>query len=498
MRTINELMKLRREKLDKLEELGQQPYGYSFDRTDLAADISKRYTDEKEGEETAIAGRLMAIRKMGKASFAHLQDKSGRIQIYVKKNQIGEESYAAFKLLDIGDIIGIKGRVFKTRTGEITVMVDDLTILSKNLRPLPIVKEKSDGDDTEVFDEFADKEMRYRQRYVDLIVNRDVKEVFLTRSRIISSIRSYLGAKEYVEVETPVLQPIYGGALARPFSTHHNTLDMELFLRIADELYLKRLIVGGFEGVYEIAKDFRNEGMDKDHNPEFTMLELYVAYKDYNFMMELTEEMISTACREVHGTTTCTFQGREIDFAPPWKRISYYEAIESACGVDLSSADENEIRDAAGTMNIDLSGIKGRGKLLDTIFSEKVEPGLQHPTFVKDFPLELSPLAKKHRSKAGVTERFEVFVAGMELCNSFSELNDPIDQRERFEEQARQRAGGDEEAMVVDEDYLRAMEYGMPPTGGLGVGIDRLVMLLTDSASIRDVILFPQMRPEKG
>lgn len=496
MESLNDLRKQRIEKMDRIRELNLEPFAYGYDRTNFAADIIAAYRDGTE-QTVSVAGRLMAVRRMGKASFAHLMDRSGRIQLYIKRDLLGEESYDLFKLLDIGDIIGVKGTVFKTRTGEITVMAQALTILSKNLRPIPIVKEKIEDDEKVVFDQFADKEMRYRQRYVDLIVNPDVREVFITRSRIVSEIRRYLEGKGYLEVETPALQPMYGGAMARPFVTHHNALDMPLFLRIADELYLKRLIVGGLDGVFEIAKDFRNEGMDRDHNPEFTMLELYVAFQDYTFMMDLVEEMVDQLCGDVLGSHMLPFHGRTIDFSRPWKRISYMEAIKEAVGEDLLGKDETYIRKTAEKAQIDVTDITGRGALLDAIFSARVEPDLWNPTFITDFPIELSPLAKKHRSQPGLTERFEAFVAGMELCNSFSELNDPIDQRERFEAQTRLKEAGDEEAMLLDEDYLRAMEYGMPPTAGLGIGIDRLVMLLTDSPSIRDVILFPTMRPEQ-
>jgi len=435
---------------------------------------------------------------MGRASFGHIMDRSGRIQIYVNQDELGEEGYAIFKLLDIGDIVGFKGRIFRTKMGEITVLVQELTLLSKSLRPLPVVKEKIRDDEKIVYDTFVDKEMRYRQRYVDLVVNTDVKEVFILRSKIVSSMRNYLEERGYVEVETPVLQPLYGGAFARPFITHHNTLDTDFYLRIADELYLKRLIVGGFDGVFEIAKDFRNEGMDRDHNPEFTMMELYVAYQDYEFMIDLVEGMICTISKEVLGSATLKYQDQKIDLTPPWKRVSFFEAIKTHTGFDLYQKEEEELRSVADKLRIELEGPPKRETIIDEIFSRFVEPKLTEPTFIMDYPLELSPLAKKHRSQEGLVERFEGFIAGKELCNAFSELNDPIEQMERFEEQARLRAEGNEEAMVIDEDFIRSMEYGMPPTAGLGIGIDRLVMLLTDTPSIRDVILFPQMRPEKA
>lgn len=496
MDAVNDLRQQRVDKLDALRKLTVEPFAYDYDQSHFAANMIADYREDTETDVSA-AGRVMSVRRMGKASFSHLQDATGRIQMYIKKDLVGETAYEVFRLLDIGDIVGVKGRLFKTRTGEITIMVQHLQLLAKTLRPLPVVKEKIEDDEKVVFDQFADKEMRYRQRYVDLIVNPDVKEVFIKRSKIVSAIRRFLEAKGFLEVETPALQPIYGGAMARPFVTHHNALDMRLFLRIADELYLKRLIVGGLDGVFEIAKDFRNEGMDRDHNPEFTMLELYVAYKDYNFMMDLVEELTGMLCEDVMGGLQLPFHDKEIDFQKPWKRISYLDAIEQATGFNPDGKDEAAIRSAAEKMKLDVKGTTGRGNLLDHIFSACVEPDLWNPTFITDFPVELSPLAKKHRSKEGLTERFEAYVAGMELCNSFSELNDPIDQRQRFEAQTRLKDAGDDEAMLLDEDYLRAMEYGMPPTAGLGIGIDRLVMLLTNSPSIRDVILFPTMRPEK-
>jgi len=443
-----------------------------------------------------IAGRLMAIRKMGKASFAHIQDAQGKIQIYLRRDDLNEQ-YKAFKLMDIGDIVGVEGFVFKTKTGEISVHAKDLQLLAKSIRPIPIAKEAIDENGNKIiYDQFSDKELRYRQRYVDLIVNPHVKEVFVKRSKIISAIRNYLDTQGLLEVETPVLQPIYGGAAARPFVTHHNTLDMKLYLRIADELYLKRLIVGGFDGVYEISKDFRNEGMDRTHNPEFTMLELYVAYKDYLWMMEFVEKMIYEISNKVFGTSVFEIDGKEIDFTPPWKRISMTDELKRMTGIDVLTATEEEIREELKKRGVELDEGASKGKLIDELFSETVEPTLIEPTFVMDYPLEISPLAKKHRSKEGLVERFEGFVLGREICNAFSELNDPIDQRQRFIEQKKAAEAGDEEATKqIDEDYVQALEYGMPPTAGLGIGIDRLVMLLTNQPSIRDVILFPQMRP---
>ncbi len=492
---INVLIKRRYEELDELKKMGIEPFAYSFDVNNYSEEIKNRF-DELLDKDVKISGRIMTIRRMGKASFAHIADSKGRIQIYLKKDDLGE-SYDAFKLMDIGDIIGINGFVFKTKTGEISVHVKKLTLLSKSLRPLPIAKEaENEQGEKIIHDQFADKELRYRQRYVDLIVNPDVKKVFVTRSRIVTSVRNFLDEKGYLEVETPILQPLYGGAAARPFITHHNTLDIDLYLRIADELYLKRLITGGFEGVYEISKDFRNEGMDKSHNPEFTMLELYVAYKDYNWMMDFVEDMFGNICSNVFGKTEFKYQGNDIVFNRPWKRIDYVGAIKDRTGVNVVAASFEELIDLAKSIGIETSSITAKSKLIDEIFSQKVEPDLIQPTFVIDYPLILSPLAKKHRSKEQLVERFEAYIAGREVCNAFSELNDPIDQRTRFEEQLKQKNAGDEEAHPVDEDFLRAMEYGMPPMAGLGIGIDRLVMLFTDQSSIRDVIFFPQMKPE--
>jgi lysyl-tRNA synthetase, class II len=495
---LDELRRQRVEKLEKLESLGVIPYAYAFDRTHAAADVLRGF--EEGGHSpfpAAVAGRLVSLRRMGKASFAHVADASGRLQIYLAQDKIGEAAYGVFRLLDLGDFIGVRGEVFQTRTGETTLQVTELTLLSKSLRPLPIAKEKIEGDEKTVYDAFADKETRYRQRYADLAVNPDVRRTFILRSKIVSEMRRYLEADGYLEVETPALQPQYGGAFARPFTTHHHALDMPLFLRIADELYLKRLLVGGFEGVFEIAKDFRNEGMDRDHNPEFTMMELYVAYRDYVFMQSLVENMIHAVCRNVIGADVVSHQGTELRFLPPWTRIPFFDAIRMHTGEDCSEMDVPRLKALAGKLHLAVEGNPGRGKWLDEIFSQTVQPQLIQPTFITDYPIELSPLAKKHRSSPGLVERFEGFVAGRELCNAFSELNDPLDQRRRFQDQAGLRAAGDEEAMLLDEDFLRALEYGMPPTAGLGIGVDRLTMLLTDAPTIRDVILFPAMRPER-
>ncbi|HSW54500.1 MAG TPA: lysine--tRNA ligase [Ignavibacteriaceae bacterium] len=492
---INVLIKRRYEELDELKNKGIETFAYSFDTDTYSEDIKNDF-EKYENKDVKLAGRIMTIRRMGKASFAHIMDQKGRIQIYLKKDDIGE-NYDAFRLLDIGDIIGVEGYVFKTKTGEISVHLKSLKLLAKSLRPLPIAKEGEDEQGNKIiYDQFADKELRYRQRYVDLVVNPDVKEVFIKRSKIVSSIRNYLDEKGYLEVETPVLQPLYGGASARPFVTHHNALDIELFLRIADELYLKRLVVGGFDGVYEISKDFRNEGMDRSHNPEFTMLELYVAYKDYSWMMDLVEELFEHICMTVFGNYEFIYEDKKINFIRPWKRISYVEAIADKTGIEVIAASENDLRALAKKLGIEIAGLFGKAKLIDEIFSQVVEPEIIQPTFVVDYPLILSPLAKKHRSKEGLVERFEGYIAGREICNAFSELNDPVDQRKRFEDQVKMREAGDEEAQQVDEDFLRSMEYGMPPMAGLGIGIDRLVMLLTNQSSIRDVIFFPQMKPQ--
>jgi lysyl-tRNA synthetase, class II len=494
---LNELMLRRRQELDELKKHGIEPYPYDFGRNAYSAEIKESFRDDAPQRTVAIAGRIMSLRRMGKASFCHLQDPRGRIQVYLKKDDLGDV-YDAFRLLDIGDIIGVEGFVFKTRTGEVSVHATSLKLLSKSLRPLPIAKEKVDDAGTRtIYDPFSDKELRYRQRYVDLVVNPDVREVFVKRSRIISSIRSILDEKGYVEVETPVLQPQYGGAFARPFVTHHNALDIELYLRIADELYLKRLIVGGFDGVYEISKDFRNEGMDRSHNPEFTMMEVYVAYRDYLWMMGLVEELVSRVAQAVNGSMKIQHGSTVIDFTPPWKRISMFDAIQEYTGRQLRGVSEAGLRKIAGELHVEIAPGDGLGTIIDEIFSQRVESHLIQPTFVQDYPVEMSPLAKKHRTEKGLVERFEAICNGHEICNAFSELNDPLDQRARFEEQMRARARGVEEVQPLDEDFLRALEYGMPPTAGLGIGIDRLVMLLTGRESIRDVIFFPQMKPEK-
>ncbi len=498
---FSELEIQRRQSLEELITLGINPYPAELFPVSVSArEVNEKFVkDSGEYQEIHLAGRIMTRRIMGNASFAVLQDSSDRIQVYIRRDDIcPDEDKTLYntvfkKLLDIGDIIGISGYAFTTQTGETTIHVNSLKVLTKSLRPLPIVKEK----DGELFDAFADPDMRYRQRYVDLIVNQHVKEAFIKRTQLTNSIRQYLNTCGYLEVETPILQPIYGGAAARPFKTHHNTLDMPLYLRIANELYLKRLIVGGFDGVYEFAKDFRNEGMSRFHNPEFTQVELYVAYKDYNWMMDLVEEMVEKVALDLHGKTEVQVGGHLINFQRPWKRMTMYEAIHEFTGVDISEMDEATMAAAAKKMNIQIDPSMGRGKIIDEIFGETCEPHLIQPTFITDYPVEMSPLAKKHRSKPGLVERFEGICNGKEICNAFSELNDPIDQRKRFEEQLELGKRGDEEAMVLDEDFLRAIEYGMPPTAGLGIGIDRLAMIMTNSKSIQDVLFFPQMRPEK-
>ena len=492
----NELIKRRFEELRELYEKGFEPFAYSYE-VDNYSNFIKDNFEELDQKNVKIAGRIMAIRRMGKASFTTIQDKEGRIQIYLRKDDVGDD-YDAFKLMDIGDIIGVEGYVFKTKTGETSVHVKSMKLLSKSIRPIPIAKETTDEEGNKVIhDQFTDRELRYRQRYVDLIVNPEVKDVFKKRSAIVTSIRTYLDSNEFVEVETPVLQPIYGGAAARPFVTHHNTLDMDLYLRIADELYLKRLIVGGFDRVYEISKDFRNEGIDKTHNPEFTMLELYVAFKDYEWMMNFVEQMIENVATKVFGKTEFEINGTLINFKGPWIRLSMVDSILEKTGMDILTATKDELKVALKKFGVELESGASRGKYIDELFGAAVEPTIVQPTFVVDYPIEISPLAKKHRTKNGLVERFEGYVLGREICNAFSELNDPIDQRERFTSQSEMRDAGDDEAHQIDEDYLRAMEFGMPPTAGLGIGIDRLVMLLTNQPTIRDVILFPQMRSEK-
>ena len=494
---------LRREALKELINLGINPYpAPEFKVTTNTKDILDRFSDDNLPEDLkdiSIAGRMMSRRIMGNASFAELQDEKGRIQLYFRRDDIceGEDktmyNQVFKKLLDIGDIIGVKGFAFRTQMGEISVHVKEFTVLSKSLHPLPIVKEK----DGKVYDAFSDPEQRYRNRSMDLIVNPQVKEAFIKRTILTNSMRQFLNAKGYLEVETPILQPMYGGAAARPFKTHHNTLDQTLYLRIADELYLKRLIVGGFDGVYEFAKDFRNEGMDRFHNPEFTQMELYVAYKDYNWMMDLVEEMVEKIAIDTNGTTKVQVGENIIDFKRPWKRYTMFEAIEHFSGIDISKMDEAELREVAKKVGVEVNDSMGKGKLIDEIFGECCESKLIQPTFITDYPIEMSPLAKKHRSKEGLVERFEAVCNGKEICNAYSELNDPVDQRYRFEQQLLLAKRGDEEAMMLDEDFLTAMEIGMPPTAGLGIGIDRLSMIMTNSVSIQDVLFFPQMRPEK-
>ena len=498
---LSEQEQIRRNSLRELESLGVNPYPADLYEVNVSTEqIHQNFEKNQEDfKEVSIAGRIMSRRIMGSASFVEIQDSKGRIQVYLNRDEIcpGEDKTlynTVFKrLMDIGDIVGFKGFVFFTKTGEITIHAKEFTVLCKSLKPLPIVKEK----DGVVYDAFTDPEQRYRQRYVDLIVNPQVKDVFYKRTKLVNSMRSYLNAKDYLEVETPILQPIYGGASARPFKTFHNSLETTLYMRIANELYLKRLIVGGFDGVYEFSKDFRNEGMDRFHNPEFTQMELYVAYKDYEWMMNLVEEMVEKIAIDIHGKTQVKVGENIIDFKRPWKRYTMYEAIQEYTGIDISEMDEAQMLDVCKKINVKTDETMGRGKLIDEIFGEKCEPFMIQPTFITDYPVEMSPLAKKHRSKPGLVERFEAMCNGKEICNAFSELNDPIDQRERFESQLELGKRGDQEAMVLDEDFLRSIEYGMPPTAGLGIGIDRLAMIMLDQHSIQDVLLFPQMKPEK-
>ncbi len=497
----------RRQERAALLEMGIDPYPAStFAVNATAADILARFDQQPDDfQAVQLAGRLMSRRIMGNASFAELQDSTGRVQIYVRRDDLCPDEDKTFynkvfkKMLDIGDIVGVEGFVFKTQMGEITLHVQRLQLLTKSLRPLPVVKREVDQatGEEKVYDAFSDPEQRYRQRYVDMVVNPDVRRVFRQRSQLVQSMRQFLVGQDYLEVETPILQPLYGGAAARPFKTHHNTLDMTLYLRIANELYLKRLIVGGYDGVFEFAKDFRNEGMSRFHNPEFTQVELYVAYKDYEWMMNLVEEMIERVALDLHGTTQVTVGPHVIDFRRPWKRYTMFEAIAHFTGVDISEMDEAQLRQTARDLHVPADDTMGKGKLIDEIFGEKCEPHLIQPTFITDYPVEMSPLAKKHRSKPGLVERFEAICNGKEIANAFSELNDPVDQRQRFEAQLELGRRGDEEAMMLDEDFLRALEYGMPPTAGLGVGIDRLAMIMTNQPSIQDVLFFPQMRPEK-
>jgi len=499
---------IRREKLEELKNLGINPYPAALYPVNTTSVFIKEFflgdANKNDFADVCIAGRLMGIRDMGKASFAELQDSVGKIQIYIKKDDVctGDDKslydIVWKKLVDIGDIIGVKGYVFKTKTGETSIHVKEFSILTKALHPLPVVKEK----DGETFDEVTDPEFRYRQRYADLIVNPHVKEAFIKRTKMINSMREFLNEHGALEVDTPVLQTIPGGAIARPFVTHHNALDIPFYLRIANELYLKRLIVGGFEWVYEFSRNFRNEGMDRTHNPEFTVLEFYVAYKDYLWMMETTEQLLEKAAIDTNGTTIATSGNIEsdnyrIDFKAPYKRITMYDAIKEHTGFDISEMNEEQLRSVCTQLQIHIDNTMGKGKLVDEIFSEKCEQHFVQPTFIIDYPVEMSPLTKKHRSKPGLVERFELLINGKEIANAYTELNDPIEQRERFEEQIQLMERGDDEAMFIDHDFLRALEYGMPPTSGIGFGIDRLCMLLTNSPSIQDVLLFPQMRPEK-
>ena len=490
---------IRREKLQQLRDLGIEPYpAEEFVVTSNSKEIKEKY---EEGKIVKLAGRMMSVRVMGKASFAELQDTEGRIQIYVAREDISSSEEAVEyntvfkKLLDIGDFIGIEGYLFKTKVGEISVHVTKLTVLAKTLRPLPIVKTDDEG---KVYDAFVDPELRYRQRYVDLVVNPQVKEIFIKRTKLFNAMRNFFNDRGYMEVETPVLQSIPGGASARPFITHHNALDIPLYLRIANELYLKRLIVGGFEGVYEFSKNFRNEGMDRTHNPEFTAMEIYVAYKDYNWMMDFTEQLLEHCAIAVNGTSEAQFGEHKINFKAPYKRVTMRQSIIDFTGFDIEGKTEAELYEAAKGMGIEVDETMGKGKLIDEIFGEKCEGNYIQPTFITDYPKEMSPLTKQHRDNPNLTERFELMVCGKEIANSYSELNDPIDQRERFEEQLKLSEKGDDEAMFIDQDFLRALEYGMPPTGGLGIGMDRLIMYLTNNPSIQEVLFFPQMRPEKA
>ncbi len=493
-RQFSDQEQVRRQSREILEAGGINPYPYAWPVSDQVASVLEGFNETAPAKTVSMAGRLMSRRIMGKASFFDLQDATGRMQVYVRRDDMPDGFYnEIFKRhIHIGDIIGVEGHIFRTRMGEVTVHASKLELLAKALRPLPIVKEQEGT----VYDGVTEKEFRYRQRYVDLTVNPHVREVFVQRARMITAIRKFLDKQGFIEVETPALQPVYGGASARPFKTHHNALDMPLYMRIADELYLKRCIAGGFDGVYEIAKDFRNEGLSRFHNPEFTMLELYVAFKDYIWMMDLVEELIASVATTLHGAPRVQWGERKISFERPWPRIPFFEAIAKKTGYDLYQKGLERVREVAGVLDIEVSSSMGIGKLLDEIFGAAVEPDLIQPAFITDYPLELSPLAKRHRSKEGLVERFEMFAGGKELCNAFSELNDPDDQRRRFEDQLHLRKDGDLEAMQMDHDYLRAMEYGMPPNAGLGVGIDRLAMLMTNQRSIRDVILFPLMRPD--
>ena len=501
MAELTEQEQIRRNSLNELKKLGINPYPAElYEVNATSSDILEKFpNDNTLYQDISIAGRIMSRRIMGAASFVELQDAHGRIQLYIKRDEICPEEdktlyNVVFKrLLDIGDIIGVKGHVFVTQMGETSIHVKGLTLLSKSLRPLPIVKEK----DGKVYDAFSDPEQRYRMRYVDLIVNPHVRDTFVKRAKIVNTMRQYFSEQGYLEVETPILQSIPGGAAARPFITHHNALDIDLYLRIANELYLKRLIVGGYAGVYEFARDFRNEGMDRTHNPEFTCMEIYVAYKDYNWMMTFVENMLGRIAMALHGTTKVMVWGNEIDFGGPFRRAPMCDLIKETTGYDVLQMDEGQLRQACKELNIEVDDTMGKGKLIDAIFGEKCEPNLVQPTFVTDYPIEMSPLCKRHRHNPDLTERFELFVNGKELANAYSELNDPIDQLGRFQEQLRLSEKGDDEAMFIDMDFVRALEFGMPPTSGMGIGIDRLVMMMTDQQSIQDVLLFPQMKPEK-
>ncbi len=491
---------IRRGSLDEMRRLGIDPYPAALYPVDAyTTEIKETFKDDEPQRDVCVAGRIMSRRIMGKASFMELQDSKGRIQVYISRDDLcpGDDkdlyNVVFKKLLDIGDFVGIKGYVFRTQTGEISVHAKELTVLSKSLRPLPIVKVK----DGVTYDAFDDPELRYRRRYVDLVVNDQVKDIFIKRTKVFNSMRNYFNDHGYMEVETPILQSIPGGAAARPFITHHNALDIPLYLRIADELYLKRLIVGGFEGVYEFSKNFRNEGMDRTHNPEFTCMEIYVSYKDYNWMMDFTEKMLEKICLDVNGTTEVKVDDNVISFKAPFKRITMIDAIKEHTGIDITGMGEEQLRDTARSLGIEVDETMGKGKLIDEIFGEKCEGNYIQPTFIIDYPIEMSPLTKRHRNNPELTERFELMVNGKELANAYSELNDPIDQYERFVEQMRLAEKGDDEAMIIDKDFIRALEYGMPPTSGMGIGMDRLVMLMTGQTTIQEVLLFPQMRPEK-